>query len=106
MIEVTKMNKWLSLTSLVASIIFSILLAIAYSGVEFTLIVTSIIDIFIIPFYILVIISFVFTLIKWHNEKNNITFRYLLYSIISFILTCGILVFTIFQSSISMSNFD
>jgi cytochrome bd-type quinol oxidase subunit 2 len=106
MIEVTKMNKCLSLTSLVASIVFCIIMAIAYSGVEFTLIATSIIDIFIIPFYILIIVSFVFTLIKWHNEKNNITFRYLLYSSISFILTCGILVYTIYQYSITMSNFD
>ena len=100
------MNKWLSLTSLVASIVFCIIIAIAYSGVEFTLIDTSIIDIFIIPFYILVIISFVFALLKWHGEKNKSNFRYLLFSIISFILTCGILVHTFYQFSISMSNFD
>ncbi len=106
MIEVTKMNKWLSLTSLVASIVFCIIIAIAYSGVEFTLIDTSIIDIFIIPFYILVIISFVFALLKWHGEKNKSNFRYLLYSIIPFILTCGMLVYTIYQYSITMSNFN
>ncbi len=100
------MNKWLSLTSLVASIVFCIIIAIAYSGVEFTLIDTSIIDIFIIPFYILVIISFVFALLKWHGEKNKSNFRYLLYSIIPFILTCGMLVYTIYQYSITMSNFN
>jgi len=100
------MNKWLSITALVASIVFTAILALAYIGVDFTLIAASIVDFLILPYYCLIIISLVYTVVKWIKNRNKSSFRYMLYSIISFILTCGIVLYVIFQYGVTMSNFE
>ena len=100
------MNKWLSITALVASVAYTVILTIAIIEMDFTLVITSIIDFFVIPFYFLIIISLVYTIVKWIKNKNKSAFRYMIYSIISFLLTCGILIYVIYQFGVTMSNFD
>ena len=100
------MNKWLSITALLSTTIFAIIMILAYAGTNFTLFITSVIDIFVLPFFFLIIISLVYAVFKWIKNKDKSSLKYMIYSFISFIITGGIIIYTIWQYGVSMSNFD
>lgn len=79
---------------------------LAYAGTNFTLFITSVIDIFVLPFFFLIIISLVYAVFKWIKNKDKSSLKYMIYSFISFIITGGIIIYTIWQYGVSMSNFD
>ena len=100
-----KINIFLGRVSLVASIVFVILCVLAYLGVPTTRFLGGSSAFFSIPLYSLIFISFIYTGYIWFKDKNKLNFKYYIYSIISCVMTTGMLAYILYHYARTMSNF-
>ncbi len=100
------MNMKLARVSLGASTMFLILSALLILEVAVPSFITILADFLMIPFYLVVAVSFVYSLLVWIKDKNRFNLRYAIYSIISVLITSGVLFYILWQFATAMSNFD
>lgn len=100
-----RLNIILGQTSLGVSIIFLCLIILGILGVPINIILGDYSMLFGIPLYLLIIVSFVYTLSVWINYKTKENLRYFVYSVISGSITSGTLLYLLFKMSKALESF-
>lgn len=100
-----RLNIILGQTSLVGSIIFLCLIILGILGIPINIILGDYSMLFEIPLYLLIIVSFVYTLSVWINYKTKENLRYFVYSVISGSITSGTLLYLLFKMSKALESF-